>query len=162
MAEAVMDKAGAIPGLLHAIMPAVVEGKLGNMKQVMRYCAAEPKGQALWEAYERSGHSDPCNFIIIQASVAAGDTSLAKIIVMSNNVNADISVFMEAAMKADNGDTPATRARAILEVTELERFIARDQFEYVVSGLARRLEDVDSESALQYIIGLAVNVAECH
>lgn len=68
LAEAVMDKAGAIPGLIHAIFPAFMDGKLGDTEQFLRYCKADPKGETLWEVYEQSGFSDPQDFIVAHAN----------------------------------------------------------------------------------------------
>jgi len=68
MAEKVMEKAGAIPGLLHAIFPAFMDGKLGDTEQFLKYCEAEPKGEDLLAAFEASGHKELCDFIVAHAN----------------------------------------------------------------------------------------------
>ena len=86
-------------------------------------------------------------------------TSLAQIVATSSDPETEIAAFMETAMKAEKGDTPTARAEAILKAAELERFIARDQFRFVVSGLARRLENEDRKYALQFVTGLGLDIA---
>lgn len=69
ISEKIMDKAGAIPGLLHAILPAFLDGKLGDTEQFMKYCGVEPKGRDLWDAFEASEYKEPYDFIVDHANI---------------------------------------------------------------------------------------------
>jgi len=86
--------------------------------------------------------------------------SLAEIISHSQTPETDIESFMIKAMAMKKEGSSTEQARAILEAAELERFIARDQFEFVISGLTRRLDDGDLESALSYLIRLGNNLVD--
>ncbi|MEK7649606.1 MAG: hypothetical protein AAB367_01410 [Patescibacteria group bacterium] len=90
------------------------------------------------------------------------ETGLAGIIAFSKRPEEDIKTFMETAMSAKIEGSATEQSKAILEASELERFIARDQFESAISGLARRLEDGDDKSALEYLVRLGLNIVENH